>query len=392
MENADLLDQLDSHLTSPNLAWLLGAGISYNAHIPLMHPLTNHVFELLKTKKTSWKLIQEIHKELPEECHVEHILSHIGDYLALLQRSDKKEVKIGSSKACEEKLKIAHEEIVRNIATTIRWGLKGSPAKLGSPDEPVVKIDEHRGFIDACFCTRNAGLQERRGPVRLFTTNYDTLLEDALALCRVPYWDGFEGGAVAFRPQVPKDEDSLKKFAAHVVKLHGSIDWYAADNESQVLRLRDGDSYTSKDLRVLIYPQSTKYLAAQRDPFASQFDQFRRAIRSNSENVLAICGYSFGDDHINEEIELAMEQSSNKTTLIAFSKEEEAEDQFTMSSTLNTWRKKPWGKRVYVVTQRGLFHHESSEPYFMKENRALEWWNFKGVSQLLRDGARSFFP
>lgn len=392
MENEDLLDQLDSHLASPNLAWLLGAGISYNAHIPLMHPLTEHVLGLLNEKSKSYSLIQAIRNELPQTCHVEHILSHVGDYLALLQRSERKEITIGSSKACEKTLKAAHDEIVRNIAKTVRWGLIEIPHKIiGKSDDPVVDIDEHRNFINACFHTRNAGLQERRGPVRLFTTNYDTLLEDALALCCIPYWDGFEGGAVAFRPEAPKDEDSLKKIAAHVVKLHGSIDWYVAENERQVMRLRDGDKYPSKDLRVLIHPQSTKYLAAQRDPFASQFDQFRRAIRSNRENVLAICGYSFGDDHINEEIELAMDQSSNKTTLIAFSREEKAKNQFTMPSALDVWRKtEPWGKRVYVVTQRGLYNG-SSGPHFLNKDRQLEWWKFEGVSQLLRDGARSFF-
>ena len=41
----DLVTQLDELLGSGNQAWLFGAGISYNAGIPLMGPLTERVFK-----------------------------------------------------------------------------------------------------------------------------------------------------------------------------------------------------------------------------------------------------------------------------------------------------------------------------------------------------------
>ena len=100
---------------------------------------------------------------------------------------------------------------------------------------------------------------------------------------------------------------------AHVIKLHGSIDWHLGEDD-RVWRVRDGDLYPKKISRVLIYPQSTKYLATQRDPFAAQFDLLRRSLGTQEENVLAICGYSFGDEHINQEIELALQRPENKTT------------------------------------------------------------------------------
>jgi hypothetical protein len=96
-----------------------------------------------------------------------------------------------------------------------------------------------------------------------------------------------------------------------VIKLHGSIDWHLGEDD-RVWRVRDGDLYPKKISRVLIYPQSTKYLATQRDPFAAQFDLFRRALGAREENVLATCGYSFGDEHINQEIELALQRLRTK--------------------------------------------------------------------------------
>ena len=42
----DTLHQLDSFLAASNQSWLLGAGISVDANIPLMYPLTERVLAL----------------------------------------------------------------------------------------------------------------------------------------------------------------------------------------------------------------------------------------------------------------------------------------------------------------------------------------------------------
>src|SRR3546814_2442820 len=47
------------------------------------------------------------------------------------------------------------------------------------------------------------------------------------------------------------------------MKLHGSIDWILGD-EGDVWRVRDTDIYPRRSGSVLIYPQSTKYVATQR--------------------------------------------------------------------------------------------------------------------------------
>src|SRR3546814_14235924 len=95
------------------------------------------------------------------------------------------------------------------------------------------------------------------------------------------------------------------------MKLHGSIDWILGD-EGDVWRVRDTDIYPRRNGSVLIYPQSTKYVATQRDPFAAQFSMLRGLLGSSSELVLAVCGYSFGDEHINEELERALSRSEER--------------------------------------------------------------------------------
>lgn len=382
--NGDLLEQLDRHLACPCQNWLLGAGISKDAHIPLMVPLTSRV--LAKAVGTDHKsLLDALLNELPEGAHIEHFLSHLGDYATLAERSKMRTVPIDGRVCTVEELSSTHAEVLRWVAETVRWGYEpphgGEPESIGIAGNPLVCVDGHNSFIEALFGTAQAGVQERRGPTRIFTTNYDTLLEDALALACIPYWDGFSGGAVAYRSYRFGQEEPSGGYRAHLVKLHGSIDWHLGE-DGKVWRVRDGDLYPTRTARVLIYPQATKYLAMQRDPFAAQFDLFRRALSTTADNVMVICGYSFGDEHINQEIEQAMERPGSKTTLLAFCFEGVA-----LQECLVKWRSSAWGKRVYIATEKGLYVGTEGPFYAAEAGLPRSWWTFSGVSKLLKDGA-----
>lgn len=380
----DLLEQLDRHLASPCQAWLFGAGISVNAGIPLMHSLTNRVCTLVENAEHQL-VIEALFKELPETSHIEHLLSHLGDYAALADRAITKKIKIGDITVPFETLTEVHTIIVQKIAETVMWGYQeekdDTPEKIGKFETPIVNICEHKNFIQALFKTGQAGLLDHRGPIRLFSTNYDTLLEDSLALNAVSCWDGFCGGAVAYRNFSFGDPEPTIGYGAHVIKLHGSIDWHLGD-DGRVWRVRKGDAYPAKAARVLIYPQATKYMATQRDPFAAQFDLFRRTLATSADNVLAVCGYSFGDEHINQEIELAMTSPTNRTTMLVFFREGNE-----LASSLKRWLNSSWGKRLYVATEKGLYVGSENRLYSPDGGTEFNWWSFSGLTKLLNDGA-----
>ncbi len=380
----DVLDQLDQHLACPSQNWLLGAGISWGAGIPLMAPLTARVLTLLEGTPSK-EVLDALMSELPSDSHVEHLLSHLGDYIALAERSKSQTAAIGGTQRTKLDLVAIHDEITTLIATIIRCGYKpetkSEPESIGSIEKPITNLRGHLAFVRGLFISR-AGLEERRVPINLFTTNYDTLLEDALALSCIHYWDGFIGGAVAFRSHRFGQDAASDGARAHVIKLHGSVDWRTGD-DGRVWRVRDLDTYPEDSKRVLIYPQSTKYVATQRDPFAAQFDLFRRAIASPTDNVLAVCGYSFGDDHINQEIEYGMTRPQSKTTLIAF-----IPDATKLPICLNQWRSSAFADRIYFVTQQGVFvgsDQEQSEPI---PDWKTDSWTFEGASRILVDGTR----
>ena len=382
----DCLRQLDNLLAAGDQSWLFGAGISLGANIPVMGPLTTRVFAKADedADTRAKEVLEAIKAVLPDDSHIEHILSHLVDYAAIAERSKTRKVEgVGVMLELAE-LRDLHAKVLKWIAETIRWGFvpkTGDDAeKIGARENPIVTVDGHAAFVSALFNRSQAGIAERRRAVRLFTINYDTLLEDALALGCFSHWDGFTGGALAYRSHRYGQAEPDSGYRAHVIKIHGSIDWHLGSDD-RVWRVRDDDLYPERLARVLIYPQFTKYLATQRDPFAAQFDLFRRALGSGTENVLAICGYNFGDEHINQETELALLRPENKTTILAFSK--------GLNGDLEKWRATPWAKRLYIITDSGLFVG-SEGPFFPPPaGRKLDWWTFAGVTKILNSGAEA---
>ena len=380
--SADLLNQVDQHLNHAHQAWLLGAGISKDAGLPLMVDLTAQVFRKAE-KKTHAAVLEAMKTELPPAAHIEHMLSQLGDYMAIAKRVVAKTVTFGKAEYKLDDLEAAHEAITGDIAEVIRWGYiaakDGVIESVGSSENPIVSVEHHFNFVKALFEKRQAGLREPRRPVHFFTTNYDTLLEDAIALGRYACWDGFSGGAVAFREHRFGRAVPNEGLRAKVIKLHGSIDWVMGE-DGDVWRIRSSDKYPSRKGRVYIHPQSTKYVATQKDPFAAQFSMFRELIGGSSELVLVVCGYSFGDEHINEELERALSLPGNKTALIAFCWESGG-----LPAEIERWRKSPWGERVYALTQKGLYCGGHG-PLLQKKEGEHDWWSFRGVTRFLENG------
>lgn len=390
----DIAEQFEKHLNSPKQTWLLGAGISFPANIPLMFPLTTRVLALARNEKfagdaDALRVLDFIARDCGDNSHIEHHLTHLGDLISIAERSRTGGIEIDGQRVAKEKLVEVHSALIERIASTVRWGFR--PARqnaagedeaeqVGSEGASIVSIAGHRRFMDAIFGTRRAGLDFVRTPVEFYTTNYDTLVEDALALSGIEYQDGFVGGGVGFW--------NIRNYASHpgtraiVSKLHGSIDWYRPRaGKAALLRVRHGDTYPGSGGSVMIYPQATKYINTQRDPFAEIFQRFRHRLAQGSDHVLLICGYSFGDEHINAEIEIAMSSGRNQLTIVAFA--DEPNDELPL--ILRTWLAGPWGKQLFVASPRGIYQGDIGPVFALQEGRR-SWWTFEGLSNLLAEG------
>ena len=301
------LKSLWQHLTSERQSWLLGAGISYNAGIPNMADLTLYVRSKIdEGSKDLGALLGQIYSDLPDKSHIEHVMSQVGDLIALAERSRDNSVQVDATAVTAETLRNLHKEISAAIGDAVRYGYRaprsGSSEVRGSITNPLAKVEDHRDFVKQVLGARHVP-GRLTPPINFFTLNYDTLLEDAMALERIPYFDGFAGGATAFWRGY--EGENTTTYRAVLCKMHGSVDWYKSA-EVYLLRCRAGAAYPDRSSSVIIYPQATKYTSTQREPFAQLFASFREALTRGPDNVLAICGYSFGDEHVNDEIELSM--------------------------------------------------------------------------------------
>ncbi len=394
-DDTEVAKQFDEHLRSSRQVWLLGAGVSVNAGIPLMYPLTDRVIKLIKEgegeqKELTVKLLEFIQGELDDKCHIEHVLSHLGDMIALAERAKDTSFQVGSERIHKTDLQSVHHLILRYIRDVLRWGYKpayGEEAEVvGKAGSSVVTVDDHRRFVKALYRISRAGLDTFREPVQFVTTNYDTLMEDALSLEQINFTDGFTGGGIAFwNEDVFRMAEQLSATKAVVTKLHGSIDWYRADSEAgQIFRVRYDELYpdrSNESGNVVIYPQSTKYMASRLDPFGFMFQNFRNLLAMDRKQVLFICGYSFGDDHINIDMEQLILNPKSGTTVVVFSREGEA----GLHPVLKRWRTSGAADRIFIATEKGLYRG-STGPFFAAKEGSRDWWSFDGVCQLIEGG------
>lgn len=131
-------------------------------------------------------------------------------------------------------------------------------------------------------------------PIRIFTTNYDLLLEAAFERSGVPFFDGFAGAKEPFLDSAAIEEDDLPPRWTRLIKLHGSSNWVIRENQ-RVVRVNPSD----EDERRLIHPSHLKYTESRRMPYLAMFDQLRDFLKKQSATLITI-GYSFNDEHIND--------------------------------------------------------------------------------------------
>lgn len=363
---SDALEKFEGLLVQSGTAFLIGAGCSKCAGLPLTAELTAIAIKSDKLDATSKEILSAIEGlfDGPAGSNIEDYLSELVDLLAIADRraergATKAQVQLNGKSYSNGQLRTATEQIKQSISSTINR---------------QVKIETHRAFVRAVHQPVRVGKTVPGSVVNYLVLNYDTAIEDALAIERIPYSDGIDGGVTGWWNPKTFDRNDI---AARVLKLHGSVDWcevagdYLPRRLAPKLQLRD-----MHDRGILIWPAATKYRETQLDPFAQLADRARDVMRPapGSQRVLVICGYAFGDEHINIEIDKALRESTGDLTVIAFSSENEP-----------VGRLKEWSQdaeiseQVLTFAKRGFFHGVVKD----RSTCDLPWWKFENVSRLL---------
>ncbi len=363
---AEAVVKLEELLVQSGRAFLLGAGCSKCAGLPLTAELTDKTLSSDTLDATTKAILAAIRGLFngAADANIEDYLSELIDLLAIAERRDsrgaaQKEITLDGASYNATQLRTASDQIKRGIAGII---------------DSKVSIETHQHFVRFVHRPLRPGKSANDQAVDYLVLNYDTVLEDALALERLPFSDGLDGGVTGWWSPTTFDRHGL---AARVFKLHGSINWCEFPDDPLPRRVGTSLQIASpKDRRVLIWPASTKYRETQFDPYAQLAERARRVLRPNrgSQCVLVVCGYRFGDAHINLELDRALRESAGDLTIVVFTSDNEPCGQ------LKTWHTdSTTTEQVLIFANRGFFHGGQVFP----STKNLLWWKFENITRLL---------
>ncbi len=361
----DAVDKLEELMTQSGRAFLLGAGCSKCAGLPLTEQLTCDALASTALDASSKEILTAIQANFAGASYpnIEDFLSELVDILAIADRrtarsATKQEIELGGKAYSAKSLHDAAEQIKRAIAKVI---------------DRDVSIETHWKFVKAVHRPVRPGKGVGNQRVDYLVLNYDTLIEDALALEKVCFADGIDGGVTGWWNADTFSDDSL---SARVLKLHGSINWCQFPDETLPRRVPKSISGTAvRDQRIVIWPASTKYRETQLDPYAQLASLAREVLRpkGGSQRVLAICGYKFGDSHINLELDRALRESRDLTLVVFWSDE-------VLDATLKAWHDdNAVREQVLIYGKRGFWHGDAVDA----SPTDLPWWKFENITRLL---------
>lgn len=364
-----LIEEFEQLMEQSDKVFLLGAGCSKCAGLPLTTELTDDVLSMLPDGEDSKRILFEIKSNYPttNKSHtIEDYMSELVDLIAIGQRyldngvKDKK-ISIGNNEYLIDTLKQTLNLIKEKIFECIV--------------NKNVDVTTHRRFAKAVHKTLRLGKGKTNSKVDYIILNYDTLLEDCLAIENIAYIDGFLGGATGWW-----DVRTYKNsnFETKVLKPHGSIDWCTIDEDNLPRRLRNNVKMTgiNKKDKVLIWPASTKYRETQLDPYAQILDLIRKSLRptNNEQTILCSIGYRFADSHINIEIENALKDSGGNLTLIVFLGDDNANEILTNWLSNNSIK-----NQIRVYSKKYFYHGDRT----IESKEELPWWKFENITRLL---------
>lgn len=261
--------------------FLFGAGTSVEAGYPMMSGLTQKVVGALKPDERT--VLDEVLKTVGmtyDDKKATPNIEEIAD-LVIAHAINSKDARCA---ALEAKLQ---ELVVQEILSV-----------------KTQNLDNHIQFFRA-LSQRTFG---RSCTVWIFTTNYDLLFEVAAAKAGVLVENGFSGCTERFfnpgQFRATSGETSGNRFTPNnqltvkLVKLHGSISW--TSDSGQIFE-RHPDALMGVVNRTMVLPRRKKVMETLAPPYETLFSYMSRVLGGECKYLLC-CGFSFGDEQINQRL------------------------------------------------------------------------------------------
>lgn len=287
-----------------SVLFLLGAGCSYEASIPISFQMVNEVESLILEEDSEWHKFKDLYNYLKSSINYsEGIFGNFSGSFNI------------------EKLLIVISEIEkrdRNIVYPFigSWNLRlidlaGYQFRNLSDFKNLIvsKLNDWilpTNYNDADYYYGFTKFQQEVGnPLKVFSLNYDLCFEKVVGK-ESSIADGFDKVNLDWH----YSNFDLTEAQYHLFKLHGSIDWYIKHEEGGQLYKREHPTSNPE----LIFGVEAKLQS--KDPYLFYIYQFRRYMFEQECKLLITIGYSFSDGHINDIIVQSLRQDKERKLLI----------------------------------------------------------------------------
>lgn len=289
------------------IAFLFGAGTSLatksdkSLKIPAITEMTECIVKEIEKDNKLKIAITEIKEEIEntkKDFNIETLLSNIEEKINIIGKGQLN----GLNKDELDKLDNSIREKIHAIVSVHK-----EIEKLQKTGDILGYKETLKDMVQNDFASWISSA-DRKYAVEIFTTNYDYLFEIGLENNNVPYYDGFTGSYKPFfnadsLEDLDLDSDFFNK-QTKLWKIHGSIGLHQDEVTGKIIR----SNSDSGDL--LIYPSSMKYNNSKKQPYTAFMDRLNGYLK-HDDAVLFVCGYSFGDEHINERIISALKSNTS---------------------------------------------------------------------------------
>lgn len=327
-------DHLSSLLQVKNLVVLLGSGASFHLGSPKTRDLTNvQVIDLIRAAgaepaDTDEALLATINPT--DSGDLEKLLNGLQLASSLATQSGQEAVTFGSGSEAtsyqKDEVDGLRQRINRGLSEACRLPKIGEPLEPPFGDDPLLA---HRTFLSRIIRSRRANLPRPR----VFTTNYDLVIESALDQLGYPYIDGFSGtvdrrlNLAFYGLDFHRVETTTQSVLAraegglYLHKVHGSLNWRSSSDRDRLtglesLEVKQSDAPAADDELVLIYPTSAKEGDTLAYPYSDLLRLLGDAVQQEDTAVI-VAGYGFADPHINRLILRSLATNSALNVLVA---------------------------------------------------------------------------
>ncbi|MGH2499598.1 MAG: SIR2 family protein [Candidatus Limnocylindria bacterium] len=295
-----------------NLVLLVGSGASFHLKLPSLRSVTVTEFETLA--RLGEVPMRRGHASLLRaftdggRFDYEDLIARVLACERYIAATRTESVAIGRQRVDSARLRDFRTLLKSVLVRACEWR-----RHMDSLDEDLRQdpLHAHREFLRRTIAARRHNLPR----LRIFTTNYDLLIEEALDALQVKYVDGFVGTITrSFIPrELGLDSTLPTDCEAAVCKMHGSINWRAGgDSDAAAITQSHG---TTDGAEAVVYPTPLK----ESDVMGYPYSELMRALSTQltqPQTALLVVGYGFRDDHINRIIMRAWDASPSLQILV----------------------------------------------------------------------------